>query len=146
MIALSDVRTRLSAEVADLKGRVEFVAALAILVEQGALPQHEVCAFLVPLGFDDRGGESMANMHTQMLSEQFGVILCVKALGDTSAKRALPTIDALKDNVLHALVGWAPDNVIGVLRATRGRLVSVSKGLVIYQIDFAVQDQLRIER
>ncbi|ETR79328.1 hypothetical protein X566_01520 [Afipia sp. P52-10] len=146
MSLIDAVRDRLHAEVPALKDRVELIAALAALVEQGGLPQREVTAYVVPLGFDDRGGDSMGHLHTQMLSESIGVVLCVKALGDAAAKRALPTIDTLKDGVISALAGWGPDTVSGVLRATRGRLLAVANGLVTYQIDFAVLDQLRIAR
>jgi hypothetical protein len=74
------------------------------------------------------------------------VILCAKALGDARARRALPTIDTVKDQVIAAVAGWAPVDVAGVFSVTKGRLVSVTKGLVIYQLDFAVTDQLRITR
>jgi hypothetical protein len=145
MTLVTAIATRIGSEVAEL-GKVEFVAGLAALVEQNALPQREVCAFVVPIGFDDRGGDAMTGMYTQMLQEAVGVIICVKSLGDAGAKRAVPAIDDLKDKVLQALAGWTPGNTVGVLRATRGRLVSVAKGLVIYQIDFALVDELRIPR
>jgi len=141
---VEQVVSRLDAEVPGLKGRVEFVADLAALVETGALPQNEVAAYVVSLGFDDRGGEAAAGMHTQILDDAIGVILCVRSHGDAKARRAVPTVDALKDQTINVLAGWAPDDVIDVFHVTRGRLVSVTAGLVIYQIDFRLTDQLRI--
>jgi hypothetical protein len=85
-------------------------------------------------------------MYTQMIAEGVGVVLCIKALGDAKARKALPTIDTLKKAVRDALAGWAPDNVAGVFVAKKGRLVAAAKGLVIYQLDFEVLDQLRIAR
>jgi hypothetical protein len=142
VVAVAD---RINAQVAALKDRIEYVAALAALVAEGAMPQREVAAFVVPLGFDDKGGDSAAGLHTQIISSGIGVILCIKAAGDPRARKALPTIDALEVAVVNTLAGWAPgDDVAGVLRVTRGRLVSVTKGLVIYQIDFELTDQLRV--
>ncbi|WP_316200407.1 MULTISPECIES: hypothetical protein [unclassified Bradyrhizobium] len=141
---VDSVAARIEALVSDLAGRVEGIADLAALVAEGALPQREVTAFVVPLGFDDRGGDSATSVHTQMLENAIGVVLCIKALGDTKARRALPPIERLTDSVLHAVAGWAPDDVAGVFRVTRGRLLSAEKGLVLYQLDFALQDQLRV--
>jgi hypothetical protein len=146
MTLLTDVKARIDATVPELTGRLDFIAALAALTAEGALPQREIAGFVVPMGFDDRGGQAAAGMYTQMIADTVAVILCVKALGDAGAKRALPTIDALKDAVIGAVAGWAPDSAVGVFSATRGRLVSVTKGLVIYQLDFTLVDQLRIVR
>ncbi|MGJ5203637.1 phage tail terminator protein [Bradyrhizobium sp. HKCCYLR20261] len=141
---VDDVSARIDASVPALAGRIEGVADLAALIAAGALPQREVAAFVVPLGFDDRGGESVTSAHTQVLEESVAVILCIKALGDAKARRALPTIEQLSGAVIAAVAGWAPGDVAGVFRVTRGRLLSAEKGLVIYQIDFALLDQLRI--
>jgi hypothetical protein len=138
------VADRIWTKVADLAGHVEGIAALAALVAEGALPQHDVCAFVCPLGFDDRGGDSAVNVHTQMLEDAIGVVLCIKARGDAKAKKALPTIDQLTNDVVDAIAGWSPNDAAGVFRVTRGRLLSAEKGLVLYQIDFALLDQLRI--
>ena len=146
MTLVVNVATRISDQVPALKDRMDYVAALAALSAEGALPQREVAGFVVPLGFDDRGANAAAGMYTQMIVDTIGVVLCVKALGDAKAKRALVTIDSLVGDVLNAVAGWAPDNVAGVFTATRGRLLSVTKGLVIYQLDFALLDQLRIAR
>lgn len=146
MTLVVQVATRISDAVPALKDRMDQVAALAALTAEGALPQREIAGFVVPLGFDDRGGQSASGAYTQMLAETLGVILCVKALGDAKAKRAMTTIDTLVGDVMNAVAGWGPADAVGVFTATRGRLVSVTKGLVIYQLDFTLLDQLRILR
>jgi hypothetical protein len=138
------VATRISATVAELAGAIEFVAELAALAEQGALPQRDVAGFVVPLGFDDRGGNSVVGMHTQMLADVIGVVLCVKARGDVKARSAIPKIDVLVGKVVDAIAGWTPSPTVGVFNVKRGRLVPGAKGIVIYQIDFELLDQLRI--
>ena len=79
-----------------------------------------------------------------MLKDAVGVVLGVKARGDARAKKSLPTITSLRDAVKQNVAGWAPDNTAGVFNVIRGRLLSVDNGLVLYQIDFALTDQLRI--
>ncbi|MDD1534563.1 MULTISPECIES: phage tail terminator protein [unclassified Bradyrhizobium] len=138
------VSDRLGAQVAALTGHVEDIAALAVLIAEGALPNADVCAFVVPLGFDDRGGESATGYHTQILDNAVGVILCIKARGDVKAKKALPTLAELKDAVIAAVAGWGPADAAGVFFVRRGRLLSAEGGLVLYQLDFSQTDQLRI--
>lgn len=138
------VATRIDDEVAALKGRVEDIAALAALIAEGALPQADACAFVCPLGFDDRGGNSIAGAHTQMLDDAIAVIICVKARGDAKARKALPTIGDLRDAITDAVAGWAPAGAMDVFYVKRGRLLSADKGLVLYQLDFSLRDQLRI--
>jgi hypothetical protein len=138
------VSDRIDAHVPALTGHVEDIAALAALIAEGAMPQADVCAFVCPLGFDDKGGDSATGYHTQMLEDAVGVILCIKARGDVKAKKALPTIGELKDDVIDAVAGWGPDDAIDVFFVRRGRLLSADKGLVLYQIDFSLTDQLRI--
>ena len=138
------VASRIDNQVTALKGAIQYIADLASLVASNAMPQREVTAFVVPLGFDAGDGQSAVNAHTQMLNRAVGVVLAIKALGDARAQRAVPTIDTLETAVIRAVAGWAPDDVAGVFNVLRGRLVSVESGLVLYQIDFALKDQLRI--
>lgn len=137
------VATRLGAAVPQL-GAVEYIADLAALIEAGALPQRDAGAFVIPLGIDGKGGQAATGMYTQMVSESVGVVVYVKARGDAKARSAVPAIDMLSDLVLAAIVGWAPEESVGVFEIIRGRLLSAEGGLVLYQLDFALLDQLRI--
>lgn len=143
---IETIAARVKSEVPALNDRVEYVAELAALVSSGALPSHSVCAYVVPLGLDDQGGDSATGMYIQSVQESFGVVICIQARGDAKSQKAVPAIDVLSEAVIEALAGWSPDNGPGVLRVMRGRMVSVLAGLVIYQIDFALMTQLRIER
>lgn len=139
------VADRLKAEVTQF-GAVELLADLATLVKENALPQQDVSAFVVPLGFDDRGGRSASGIYTQMIATTIGVIVCVKSYGDAAGASKLPALDQLVSAVVDTLAGWAPDDVVGVFEVLRGRLLSVTSGLMIYQVEFALTDQLRIAR
>lgn len=138
------VSERIADQVPALAGRIEDIAELAALIAAGALPQHDVFAFVVPLGFDDKGGGSATGFHTQMIEDAVGVVLGIKARGDAKARKALPTIEQLRKDAVSAVAGWGPDDSANVFFVRRGRLLSADKGLVLYQLDFSLIDQLRI--
>ncbi|MGL5166637.1 MAG: phage tail terminator protein [Afipia sp.] len=145
MMLIDEVVARLGANIAALTGRVEYVADLSALVDQGVLPQAATSAFVVPLGFDDQGGGTSAvGIHIQNILDSIGVILIVKSPGDAKARSALPKIDVLAADVIMTIAGWAPDSTSGVFEIKRGRMVSVMAGAVIYQLDFALTRQVRI--
>ena len=144
MSLVADVKERILANVPDLAGAVEEAADLAELVRQGALPQKPRAAFVLPLGFDARQADAASGIYRQSIDDVIGVVLVAQTAGDAKAQRALATIDALKDAVLAAVCGWAPVGAIGDFTARRGRLVSVAAGTIIYQLDFALQNQLRL--
>lgn len=143
---VEQVADQLDAEVPALKGGVEYIAELAALLESGGAPQRDVAAFVVNLGMDDRGGDAAAGMHTQMIGTTIGVVLCVRSRGDAKAKRAIPTVDALVKQTIDAVAGWAPtDDYTGVFSVARGRQLPLVAGLIVYQLEFTIDDQLRVE-
>jgi hypothetical protein len=144
MTTLADsVVERVVTQVTSLKS-VQQAAELSALVRAKALPQRMPAAFVLPLGFDWKGGEASSNQFTGMMQEMIGIVLIAEATGDVRAEKAAKAIDALKDEVVAAVAGWAPDSAIGVFEPVRGRLVSVDCGTVFYQIDFCLLNQLRI--
>jgi hypothetical protein len=136
---------RIAAEIPALAGRVEGAAELSELVRRNELPNVTPHAYVLPLGLRPLGqGEAGANAFSQDIEEVVGVVVVQRAAGDRTGWKALPTIDTLRDQLLTAIAGWAPDEAaIGVFRLQRAAIVSVSAGVVIYQIDFAIQLQLR---
>jgi hypothetical protein len=144
MTLVADIRQELGALVPALAGRVGAAIDLAELVRTGALPQQSPYAFVVPLGFDAGPADVATGLFRQPMTRGVGVVLFVSAPGDPRAEKALATVDTLEAEILEAICGKSPDDAIGVLSARRGRLVSLAAGTVIYQIDFALTDQLRI--
>lgn len=146
MTLVADVQEELAARVPALAGRIGAALDLAELMRTGALPQQSPYAFVVPLGFDGGTPDAAAGLYRQPLTRGVGVVLFVSAPGDPRAEKALAAVDGLEAEILRAIAGKAPDDAIGVLSARRGRLVEIAAGTVIYQIDFALSDQLRIIR
>lgn len=142
MTLVADIKTRMAA-VTGLAG-IEEAADLAALIAAKQLPQRSPWAYVLPLGFNGGQPDVVSGMYRQPFEPVIGVVLVIRALDDAKARKALATIDQLEQDILAEICGWAPVGAIGVFRALRGRLVSVAGGLVIYQIEFALQNQLRI--
>ena len=62
---------------------------------------------------------------------------------DNSENKA-PHIPVLIRQVLDAVAGWGPDDAVGVFELARGSLLHNRDGRLVYQLDFAIDDQLRI--
>ena len=71
-------------------------------------------------------------------------MLVIHAAGDIAGARSLATVDQLVWKLIAALAGWGPEEVVGVFSLRRGQLLSAEAGTVIYQLDFAIQNQLRV--
>jgi len=143
MTVAGHVKTRVGG-IAALSNRVEEVADLAELVAKNELPQRFPWAFILPTGFDGGPGELMTGAFRQPRVDGVGVVLFCEATGDAKAQRAMAAIDVLIEAVLAAVCGTAPADAPGVLYAVRGRLVSINAGAIIYQIDFGLQNTLRV--
>ncbi len=142
---VADLADRITAEVADLSGRVREAAELRELVREGALPQAPVSAFVLPLGLRARSeGDAATSAFIQAVDELFAVVLVVRYAGDVTGGKALPKIDALVWAVIDAVCGWAPVAAVGVFRLSRGQLLAADAGAAQYQLDFAIQQQVRI--
>ncbi len=143
MIAVADIIARLNAAVPGLQGRIQGAGEFSALMKSNALPQVTPAAFVVPTGLMGSAGDAITGAFTQPIERMFGVIVVLRAADRTGA-RAIDPLDTLIDETLAAIVGWAPGNAVGVFRLVRGNLVSLSAGTIVYQLDFALPDQLRI--
>ena len=145
-----DAKTRLEASIESLANRVQHALDLSELVRQGALPNSLASAFIVPAGLrPQQGGESASGAYTQEVDEVIAVVLVINSAADVTGGRAAPRVDVLVWQVIYALVGWGPADTqdspyIGVFRFLRGQVVSLTKGAVIYQVEFAIPLQLRV--
>jgi hypothetical protein len=139
-----DVIRRLKEEVGALENRVEGAASLVQLMQQNQLPQHTPAANVISSGLAGGAADAGAGLFRQAFDETIAVFLTFRNVQGTGA-RALDLFDAIRTEVIHALCGWAPEGLTGVFRLVRGQVVNMAAGTLIYQIDFAIGDQLRIE-
>ncbi|WP_172298351.1 hypothetical protein [Pseudoruegeria sp. HB172150] len=137
------VVARIEAQVAALNGRTQPVAAFAELQRNNALPQVTPAAHVVPLGFRGGAAEAATGFYMQAYDNVVGVLLYVRA-HDQTGGRHLGDIETLINAVIGAICGWAPADEVGVFTLLRGAMINVASGLMVFQIDFAITDQLRI--
>lgn len=133
-----------------LANRVFGAAKLAELLKQGAVPQGTPAAFVLPLGLRGGTANAVSGLFRQGLQRLVGIVLVVRNQGDGTGEKALVELDPLIEAVIDLLAGWGPDDdqggAFGVFALARGELVSIEAGTIIYQLDFAIDDQLRIAR
>lgn len=139
---LDAVIDRLNANVPDLGGRAEGAADMAEMMRSNRLPENAT-AIVLPLGMLGRSADTGTGAFTQEFSETVGVLLIAR-VHDRLGKKALKRIRPLIGEVIAALAGWAPGDELGVFQLSRGALASMSKGTFVYQLDFSINDQLRI--
>lgn len=129
-------RTFGAAKLAELTGGSEF--------------QPGTAAFVLPLGLRGGAADAVTGLYRQPVERLIGVVLVVRNVGDGTGEKAMTELDPLIETVIELLAGWAPEadeeGAIGVFTLARGELVSISKGTITYQLDFAIEDQLRIAR
>jgi hypothetical protein len=78
-----------------------------------------------------------------MMHLQWGVLLVVDYAGDVTGAETMPEVGTIAKSIREALAGFQPGSD-GVLDLKRERLVKLSKGTAFYQLDFNVDEQLRI--
>ncbi len=140
---IAAVITRLEALVASLSKRVEGAAQFADLMKRNALPQQTPAAYVLPLGLQGGAAQAATGAFTQQFDEAVAVMLVVRS-NDRTGEKALARIDVLIREIINAIAGWAPNDEIGVFKLSRGSLVNMSAGTIVFQIEFSITDQLRI--
>ncbi|MGD1880851.1 MAG: hypothetical protein ACFB11_00835 [Paracoccaceae bacterium] len=143
---MAAIETRLETQIPALQGRVGTGGELARIVDNNHTPQAPMSAYLIPLGLAPRDqGNAMAGAFDQMVDETIGVILVFRAADVGKTSKHVELQAAIMD-VARALMGWSPDeeNTVGVFRLAGGKLIRAQGGTIVYEIDFAISDQLRI--
>lgn len=138
------VITRLKAEVSEFSGRVDGAAEFADLMQRGSRPQSALAAYVLPLGLQGGTSEASAGLFVQSVRETVAVVILVNA-ADALGNRALQTLDPLVKAVIGAVAGWdGGEDALGIFELVRGNLITPGTGLIAYQLEFAINDQLRI--
>lgn len=134
------------AEIPALAGRIHSAAVLSTLMKSNGLPQVCPAAFALPLGIGGGQPDAATGLYRQPVEWLDGVLLVVRAAGDATGAAALVQLDPLITATIEAICGWGPDDMPGVYRLVKGELVGLQAGTLTYQLDFAIEDQLRIAR
>ena len=85
-----------------------------------------------------------AGIFVQDFSETVTVVVIVRVGGDPLEAKAIDQLSPIVRKVILAVAGWGPGDAPGVFVLERGELVGATGGASVFQIDFALDDQLRI--
>lgn len=124
-------------------GRIDLAGNLAALMKTGQPMQPVLRAHVLPADLAGREVHSATGGFIQSLDRGVSVLITLPAFDGTGAA-GMPDIEALIASTVGALCGWAPPDTPGVFRLRQGRLLSLTGGVILYQLDFTISDQLRI--
>lgn len=143
-LRMDAVRARIGERVPEIT-RFGNAADFASVVEKNRLPTATPIAYVLFAGMI--GGTATASTGTfiQNFGEAVAVILADRITGDPLGDKALRDISPLVASVIEAVCGWAPDDAIGVFELRSAELVGAKDGALIFQIEFTLNDQLRIQ-
>lgn len=140
---IGDVITRIEAEVPELAGRVDGGRAFVDLIRSKKLPAQSVAAYVFPSGIQGGRPDAASGVFSQMLTHRTSVVIFVQSF-DRTGSIALDKIDQFLMRVVRAVAGWAPGDEVGVHKFERGQLIESGAGRLAFQLDFSIDDQLRI--
>lgn len=144
MIRIEEVLDRVQDLVPELAGRIEGAGKFAELIEQDRLPQQTPAGFVLPGGLTGGKATAATGMFIQDFRESVIVVVVVRVAGDPLATRAIDEASPIVRKVVKAVAGWGPSDAPGIFVLERGELVGAKSGALVFQIDFALDDQLRI--
>jgi hypothetical protein len=144
------VIARLKDMVPELRS-VEGAAELAALMASKPQPTAGIAAHVILTGLRGAAADAAAGAFVQEIEETLAVILTISAPGDRKGARAGDQLGAVVTSVILALAGWAPasswepdSETVGVFRLARAAVQRMEPGIIVYAIEFAITDQLRI--
>lgn len=145
MIRLDAVRERIAEKVAELPAsRLLNAADFTNLVDNNQLPQVTPAAFVMFGGLLGREADAVTGLYRQNFEEGVSVVLFTRVANNPLQDQALADITPLVREIVTAICGWAPSDAIGVFVLRQAELVGAKGGALVFQIDFALNDQLRI--
>lgn len=144
MIRTEEIATLAEAAAPELAGRIGYAAEWTRVVEEGQLPQVTPAAFVLPGGITGGGVRAATGLFIQDVSELVSLVLVVRVAGDATGAAAVDEARPIVAAVIGGVLGKGPDDAPGVWALSRAELVGSQDSALIFQIDFTLQDQLRI--
>lgn len=140
---LQDVIERITTNVTDLTGRVREAEDYAAILQMKGITSAQGGAYVMPAGL--RGGRVQAatGVFVQDFDEVVAVVILVPS-GDRGLSRRGSSFFTQIHGVIDALCGWVPDDAVGPFQLVRGAMINLGQGVLAYQIEFSIPDQLRI--
>ena len=143
MITSDQIITRLRQTVPVL-GEIAGAIELAALLDSKPQPRPKPMAHVVPMGLRGGAADAASGVFRQQVDVMFAVFVTIASVNDPKGARAISTVDGLLADIIDALAGWGPADAPGVLRLVRSAPQQFAPGALVYAVEFAIQDQLRI--
>lgn len=144
MIRIDEVRGRIEARVAALQGKIGNAGEFGLLVQRNQMPQHRTAAFVLPGALQGGNADLSTGLFRQAFQESVIVVLATRVANDPTGALATDEITPLVRAVVEAVCGWGPETAPGTFVLGSGELVGTQDGTLVYQLDFLLSDQLRI--
>lgn len=144
MIRLDEVRERIEGLVTDLAGRLGYAGEFTSLIESNSMPQITPAGFVLPGMLSGGPADAATGIFRQNFRETVIVVLVVRVAGDVLGDGGVDELTPIIRGVVEAVCGWGPPDAPGVFVLGSGELVGSKDGCAIYQLDFNLDDQLRI--
>ena len=142
-LRMDDVRARIEGRVPDIK-RFGNAADFAAVVANNRLPTTTPVAYVLFGGLLGGKASASTGYFIQNYGEALTVILADRITGDPLGDQALKDVSPLVASVIEAVCGWGPDDASGVFVLRAAELVGAKDSQLIFQIEFTLDDQLRI--
>ena len=140
---IAAIATRLAARVTVLAGRIGEAVSLADLMGQDRLPQQTPFAHIIPVRITSRPPGIIQGFYDQSIEREIAVVLTLRT-NDATGRTAVQGVGGLLDQIMLALAGWQPAGMFAPLVFRRADLLRADAGTFVYQITFAISDELRI--
>lgn len=132
---LAPLMARVDTQMPTLK-QVTAAASVPMAIE--ALKTYPSACIVMPRG--TAGQNTLTNAVNQQVADVFAVILAVKNVADMHGKAAAAEMDALRPQLIAALLGWTPDAVVyAPLEYAGYQLVAYQNGLLFFSDHFKTQ-------
>ena len=145
MIAVEDVRDRIIGRVPQLAGRMAFASDFGRLMATGHAPQMTPAGYVLPGVMRGGAVTAITGLFRQDLTSGVKVVLFFRVAGDPLGDKGRQEAEPLFRAVIENVVGWCPPGAMGALALVSAELVGSADGCLVFEIDFAVMDQLRID-
>ena len=137
-----ETKTRLEAE-APLLRDVHGAGAFSALIAAKVAPTTTPVAYVVPVAMRGGSNEDSAGAFVQNTDETLSVIIMLRS-NDRVGDKGVEPIIAVRDQVIASIAGWTPSTQTGSFALRGAKMTSVVAGLLVYQVEFSISDQLRI--
>lgn len=145
LLDLDAARDLALAAAPELAGRMLEGTDLANLIERNQVPQQTPAAFVLFGGLQGGKADAAIGLYRQDYQKRVVIVLAERHAGDASGAKAMKTLSPLVERVILGVTGRTPaEGAMGVFVLVSAELVGLKQGVVMTQIEFALDDQLRI--